>query len=127
MSEAETASRLGSHLKQARNSKKLSLLQLSKIALVPKSTIGHIENGTIRRPRIEVLQALAKALELPVGDLYLLADHYPPDLLPEFPSYVASRHPELTAESINQLERHLRRFIQQDRSTPEPVRVHIDP
>lgn len=54
---------------QARNHKKVTLVKLSDLTGVSKSTLNNIENGRVS-PTIKQLEAIAKALEVRISDLY---------------------------------------------------------
>ena len=54
---------------QARNSKKMSLVKLSKLTGISKSTLNNIDNGRTS-PTINQLEAIAKALNVKISDLY---------------------------------------------------------
>ena len=54
---------------QARNNKKVTLIKLSKMTGISKSTLNNIENGKVH-PTIKQLEAIAKALEMRISDLY---------------------------------------------------------
>lgn len=54
---------------ESRKAKGLSQNQLAKIAGVPQSVISDIENGKTEAPRIDTLQAIAKALEVSIDEL----------------------------------------------------------
>ncbi|MDD3488796.1 MAG: helix-turn-helix transcriptional regulator [Paludibacter sp.] len=54
---------------QARNDKKVTLVKLSQKTGISKSTLNNIENNKVN-PTIKQLEAIAKALELKISDLY---------------------------------------------------------
>lgn len=54
---------------QARHSKNVTLMKLSSKTGISKSTLNNIENGKVF-PTIIQLEAIAKALEVKIGDLY---------------------------------------------------------
>lgn len=54
---------------QARNHKKVTLVKLSDLTGVSKSTLNNIENGRVS-PTIKQLETIAKALEVRISDLY---------------------------------------------------------
>jgi transcriptional regulator with XRE-family HTH domain len=54
---------------QARNSKKVTLVKLSKMAGISKSTLNNIENEKVS-PTIAELEAIAKALNMKITDLF---------------------------------------------------------
>ena len=54
---------------QARNSKKVTLVKLSKMTGISKSTLNNIENEKVS-PSIAELEAIAKALNMKITDLF---------------------------------------------------------
>ena len=54
---------------QARNNKKVTLVKLSKMTGISKSTLNNIENEKVS-PTIAELEAIAKALEMKITDLF---------------------------------------------------------
>lgn len=91
-------SELGDYLKKKRGERGFSQRQLATYTGVSNATISQIENGTILRPRLEVLRAIAEQLHVPEQDLlrlagYMIADpradyvvaHFPED--DESPNY----------------------------------------
>lgn len=54
---------------QARNDKNVSLIKLSGLTGIGKSTLNNIENGRVS-PTIKQLETIAKALEVKISDLY---------------------------------------------------------
>lgn len=54
---------------QARNSKNVTLVKLSGLTGISKSTLNNIENGRVS-PTIKQLETIAKALGVRISDLY---------------------------------------------------------
>ncbi len=54
---------------QARNNKKITLVKLSGLTGISKSTLNNIENGRVS-PTIKQLETIAKALGIRISDLY---------------------------------------------------------
>ncbi len=63
---------LGSYIRSQRNSAQLSLRNLAKLAGVSNPYLSQIERG-LRKPSAEILQAIAKALEISSETLYVKA------------------------------------------------------
>ena len=63
---------LGAYIRDQRESARLSLRKLSKIAGVSNPYLSQIERG-LRKPSAEILQAIAKALEISSETLYVKA------------------------------------------------------
>ena len=54
---------------QARNNKKVTLVKLSKMTGISKSTLNNIENEKVS-PTIAELEAIARALNMKITDLF---------------------------------------------------------
>jgi transcriptional regulator with XRE-family HTH domain len=63
---------LGAYIRDQRESARLSLRKLAKIAGVSNPYLSQIERG-LRKPSAEILQAIAKALEISSETLYVKA------------------------------------------------------
>ena len=63
---------LGSYIREQRKSASLSLRKLAKQAGVSNPYLSQIERG-LRRPSAEILQAIAKALQISAETLYVQA------------------------------------------------------
>src|SRR6478735_6415306 len=63
---------LGAYLREQRTSAKLSLRQLSELAGVSNPYLSQIERG-LKRPSAEILQQLAKGLQVSSESLYVRA------------------------------------------------------
>lgn len=65
-------SQLGDYLREQRQSAKLSLRQLSELAGVSNPYLSQIERG-LKKPSADILQQLAKGLEVSAESLYVRA------------------------------------------------------
>lgn len=61
---------VGENLKRIRKTKKMTLKQLEEITGITNSYISAIENGRKKNPSTEILEKLAKALDVNVVDFY---------------------------------------------------------
>ena len=68
----DLGSSLGDYLREQRQSARLSLRQLSALAGVSNPYLSQIERG-LKRPSAEILQQLAKGLEVSAESLYVKA------------------------------------------------------
>lgn len=68
----DLGSSLGEYLREQRQAAKLSLRQLSELAGVSNPYLSQIERG-LKRPSAEILQQLAKGLEVSAESLYVRA------------------------------------------------------
>ena len=66
------ANNLGDYLREQRQSARLSLRQLSELAGVSNPYLSQIERG-LKKPSAEILQQLAKGLEVSAESLYVRA------------------------------------------------------
>lgn len=66
------ASDIGEYIRQQRNTAKISLRQLSKLAGVSNPYLSQIERG-VRKPSAEILQQIAKGLRISAEALYVQA------------------------------------------------------
>jgi transcriptional regulator with XRE-family HTH domain len=102
---------LGGYIRHQRESARLSLRHLAKLAGVSNPYLSQIERG-LRKPSAEILQAIAKALEISSETLYvkagILEEREPSEDLEE----VISRDPHLTAEQRQALVEMYRSFRQ---------------
>src|SRR6476660_3190469 len=67
-----SANSLGDYLREQRQTARLSLRQLSELAGVSNPYLSQIERG-LKRPSAEILQQLAKGLEVSAESLYVRA------------------------------------------------------
>ena len=68
----DLGSSLGEYLREQRTTARLSLRQLSELAGVSNPYLSQIERG-LKRPSAEILQQLAKGLEVSAESLYVKA------------------------------------------------------
>jgi transcriptional regulator with XRE-family HTH domain len=68
----DLGSSLGEYLREQRTTARLSLRQLSELAGVSNPYLSQIERG-LKRPSAEILQQLAKGLEVSAESLYVRA------------------------------------------------------
>ena len=72
------AGALGGYLREQRTEAKLSLRQLAEATGISNPYLSQIERG-LRRPSAEVLQSIAKALQISAETLYVQAGILSPD------------------------------------------------
>lgn len=92
---------LGEYLREQRQAARLSLRQLSELAGVSNPYLSQIERG-LKRPSAEILQQLAKGLEVSAESLYVRAgilDAETPTPAPDRPDVrrAIAEDPALTA------------------------------
>lgn len=98
MSKHERTGGLGEFINARRKEAALSLRQLADLAGVSNPYLSQIERG-LRKPSAEVLQQLAKALQVSSETLYVQAGILDPDDVTRSPSVVSAirADPALTA------------------------------
>lgn len=74
----KTVESLGDYLKEQRTAAQLSLRQLAEQAGVSNPYLSQIERG-LRKPSVEVLQQIARALRISAEQLYIRAGILSPD------------------------------------------------
>lgn len=97
---------LGPHLRQLREKRKLSLRQLANAIGISHQYIGRLETGDYRQPSPEVLQKLAKALEVPYDNLFTLAGYLLPQNLPSLGPYLRRKY-HATADEVEKVAKYL--------------------
>lgn len=94
---------LGSYIRAERRSHRLSLRRLSEASGISNPYLSQIERG-LRRPSADVLQQIARALELPVEQLYVRAGILESASDGELPALIR-RQPDLTPDQKEALVR----------------------
>jgi transcriptional regulator with XRE-family HTH domain len=96
---------LGRYVRQARESRGLSVRALAAAANVDATWLSRLEHGTYISPDPRSLWRLARALDIEVADLYLAAGYRDGRGLPEFGIYLRSKY-DLPEDAIAQLSAH---------------------
>lgn len=98
-----TQKALGQLLAAARNAAGLSYGKLEQITGITKATLYKLEQGSIATPNPTMLPQLAKALNLPLADLYASAGYEQPQSLPTFSPYLRSKYKHLPLKARDEL------------------------
>jgi transcriptional regulator with XRE-family HTH domain len=104
MGPTKRSRQLGRMIQQAREARGLSLRAVSKD--VPKTDAAYLlrlERGEYPQPSPQVLQGLSRVLEIPLADLYALADYTEATDLPAFAPYLRAKT-DLPDEAISELQ-----------------------
>jgi transcriptional regulator with XRE-family HTH domain len=110
---------LGAYIRQQRESARLSLRNLAKIAGVSNPYLSQIERG-LRKPSAEILQAIAKALEISSETLYIRAGILEEREANEDLETAISRDPHLTDAQRQALIEMYRSFRQLTEMQAQP-------
>lgn len=120
---------LGAYIRHQRESARLSLRKLARIAGVSNPYLSQIERG-LRKPSAEILQAIAKALEISSETLYVKAGILEERELDEDLEAVVRRDPFLTdaqRQALVEMYRSFRRLAElQADAAPTPRRGLLD-
>src|SRR3954454_12357530 len=73
---------VGSRLRQARNQRRISLIELSKATGISKSTLSRLETGQ-RKPSLELLLPIARTYRVALDDLVGAPDVGDPRIRPQ--------------------------------------------
>ena len=107
---------LGGFIRERRSESRLSLRRLSQLAGVSNPYLSQIERG-LRKPSAEILQQIARALEVSAETMYVRAgilDEAAVDLVPAI-----RRDPNLTDEQKEHLERTYAGFLEANQDPSE--------
>jgi transcriptional regulator with XRE-family HTH domain len=63
-----------------------------------------LEAGTNLSPRPDTLKAIARVLDLPISDVFVIVDWLPEDELPTIRPYLRAKYRDLTDEAITEIE-----------------------
>lgn len=96
---------LGDTLRQARESKSLSIRNVADSTGIGRSTLLDLEQGKVASPNPTSLARLASLLETELSDLYALAGYTPPNGLPAFSPYLRNKYGDLPAAAQAELAR----------------------
>ena len=62
---------------------------------IPNTTVSRIETGSFKAPRPDKLAKIAQALHLSAGELFAQVGYLEAGDLPDYSTYLATKHPEL--------------------------------
>lgn len=83
------------------------------------ATIIRIERGDFGAPAPDKLSRIAEALELPLADVFALADYVVPTDLPSFQPYLRSRYRGMPDEAIDDLDKAFARIVRKHGYQPD--------
>jgi transcriptional regulator with XRE-family HTH domain len=106
----EQARQLGHALRTRREQIGLSARSLEAASGVNISSIVSLERGDILTPQPDTLKALAAALDMPVTDLFAIADWLPKNELPTFTPYMRAKYKDFPDEAVAEMEQFFTRL-----------------
>lgn len=101
--EPHEAIRLATRLRIARERCGLSANEVARRAGVNVGTVTRIELAQIARPRPESLIAIAAVLDIPVTDLFAIADWIPAHELPTLMPYMRAKYAALPEDAYREI------------------------
>lgn len=119
----DQAKRLGALIKTKREAAGLSLRGLDRRTGIDNALISKMESGLILEPSPDKLGRIADALNIPLADLYAMADYAAPKQLPSMRPYLRTKYRELPDEAAEQLDAYVQRLAKRhgvDLSGPAP-------
>jgi transcriptional regulator with XRE-family HTH domain len=104
-----SATALSKIIKKQRLKLGLGSRQLARLAHIDIATVVKYESGErSTNPNPIILGKLAKALELPLADLYAAAGYTHTSELPSMPVYLRAKYSKLPEEAHKELDSHLK-------------------
>ena len=81
-----------------------SSAELARRAGVDKGLLTKLDQRQIANPRIETIRALARALDIPLADLYAVTNWLPEEKLPSIRPYMRAKYDHLPDEAVAEVE-----------------------
>jgi len=107
----ETSSqRLGQLIRQRREQRGWSTVELAERTSITQSNIVRMEQGNIASPGPERLARVADVLAIPLADLYSLAGYPLTTELPSLPTYLRTKYRELPTPAQEELAAYVARL-----------------
>lgn len=106
----DQAKRLGALIREHREGAGLSLRQLKELTGIDDGLLSRMESGAILTPSPDKLGRVAEALQIPLADLYALADYAAPSELPSMRPYLRTKYRELPISAANELDAYVQRL-----------------
>jgi transcriptional regulator with XRE-family HTH domain len=105
------AKQLGDLLRTKRRQLGLSTRALSDLADVPDSTIVRIENGMFAAPAPDKLARIADALDIPLADVYAIAEYAAPKQLPTLQPYLRAKYGHMTDREVKNVTNYVTELL----------------
>ena len=112
-------------LRRKREALGLSATQVARRANLDPGTVTRIELEQINEPTPASLKAIAGVLDIPVSDLFVVADWIPKEELPSLLPYLRSKYADLPEQVAAELENLMIRVLERGNGT-EPAAELID-
>ena len=113
----EQARRLGEYIKKIRTERGMGNRDLAAAAGVDSGYISRLEKGFYLSPRPDKLRGIAKALGIPLSDLFAMADYVTYDL-PNFGPYLRAKYGDLPDEAVSAVDEYFTRITSEHGLNP---------
>jgi len=113
----DQAGRLGLFISTRRQQRGLSMRQLAREIDANIATISLLEAGAYLSPQPDTLKAIARVLEVPISDLFVIADWLPADELPTLKPYLRAKYGGLDEQAIADIEAYAQQRAQRHGGT----------
>lgn len=107
----EQVRQFAQYIKRQRESQKLSLRDLAAKTGIHNGTLSRLEQGKIATSKPATLKALALALNVPLADMFAMANYIVPYDLPSMTPYLHARYGHLSDEAVASVSEYLERLI----------------
>jgi transcriptional regulator with XRE-family HTH domain len=108
---------LSEYVRRERERCNLSLRELARRVGIQASYLHGLEAGRFRQPSPEVIQRIARALDIRYSDLFALTGYRIPEELPDFVPYLRSKYPGLSEDAIRHINEYFTAFKSKDGTT----------
>lgn len=105
-----TATTLGSFVRQARERAGLSLRNLEAITGISRPTLNRLELDQVDHPSLDMLHRLANTLEVNSDDLFAFAGYRASDQLPSLAPYLRAKY-QLPTAAVTEAQAALQRIV----------------
>ncbi|MFJ9781083.1 helix-turn-helix domain-containing protein [Amycolatopsis sp. NPDC101161] len=95
----DAARRFGEYLRDLRTQRKQSVRGLAVAAGIDSGTVTRLEHGEIHAPSPDTLKQLARALKVPLADLFAMAEYVTAGELPDLAPYLNTKFGHLPDET----------------------------
>lgn len=106
----EQARQFGAYVKNHRLRMKMSGRELARAAGIDTATLVRLEQGRYRVPRPETLKGIARALELPLADVFTLAEYVSAYDLPTLAPYLRAKYSDLPGDAVKAVNDYFERI-----------------
>lgn len=118
----DKARAFGEYIKRLREKRKLSMRGLASEAGIDSGALTRIEHGKVGSPQPDTLKALAMTLQVPLADMFAMADYVIPYDLPSITPYLQARYGQLPEDALVSIDSYLRQLIDEHGLDPDGPR-----